>query len=218
MRRHQPAVKLCWRLLGLVRDDQLRIHAHVLTTIKSGESCDTPVPPRCARVSAGAGMGGWASLRATGWPSCGPSGPPAARRAVQHLSIVPAPAGVGGRELYVYRTSAFSWSLSNLVPNSRSTRSAISCQVRPAAFMSLRTANAFPSDRSSLSISPLFRLRKAKAMSRRRLLANGPACTPSSRGRTVALRRRGRSQYGLLQAGQRAGFLGVRGHQTLPHR
>jgi hypothetical protein len=84
--------------------------------------------------------------------------------------------------------------------------------------MSLRTANAFPSDRSSLSISPLFRLRKAKAMSRWRLLANGPACTPSSRGRTVVLRRRGRSQYGLLQAGQRAGFLGVRGHQTLSHR
>lgn len=45
MRRHQPAVKLCRRLLGSVRDDQLRIHAHVLTTIKSGESCDTPVPP-----------------------------------------------------------------------------------------------------------------------------------------------------------------------------
>jgi hypothetical protein len=84
--------------------------------------------------------------------------------------------------------------------------------------MSLRTANAFPSDRSSLSISPLFRLRKATAMFRWRLLANGPACTPSPRGRTVALRRRGRSQYGLLQAGQRAGFLGVRGHQTLPHR
>lgn len=26
--------------------------------IKSGESCDTPVPPRCARASAGAGRGG----------------------------------------------------------------------------------------------------------------------------------------------------------------
>ena len=45
MRRYQLAVKLCRRLLGLVSDDQLRIHAHVLTTIKSGESCDTPVPP-----------------------------------------------------------------------------------------------------------------------------------------------------------------------------
>ena len=97
MRRHQPAVKLCRRLLGPVRDDQLRIHGHVLTTIKSGESCDTPVPPRCARVSAGVGMGGWTALRATGWSSCGPSGPPAARSAVQHLRFVPAPDCGGGR-------------------------------------------------------------------------------------------------------------------------
>lgn len=84
MRRHQPAVKLCWRLLGLVRDDQLRIHAHVLTTIKSGESCDTPVPPRCARVSAGAGG-------VAGWPSEQQAGLPAALQARPLLKGRPAP-------------------------------------------------------------------------------------------------------------------------------
>ena len=41
--------------------------------------------------------GGWAALRASAWPSCGPSGPPAARSAVQHLGFVPAPDCSGGQ-------------------------------------------------------------------------------------------------------------------------
>lgn len=137
----------------------------------------------------------------------------------QRLGFVPAPMGCGGAgKSFTYRTKALSWSFSNVVPKSRSSRSAISCQVRPAAFMSLRTVNAFPSDRSSVPIPLLVFLRNAMATSRRRLLAKVSAFTPSFRGRIVALRRRGRSQYGLLQAGQRAGFLGVRGHHTLTHR
>lgn len=98
MRRHQPAVKLCRRPLGLVRDDQLRIHAPVLTTIKSGESCDTPVPPRCARESAGAGKGWLGSPQSIGLAFLQPSGLTTARSAAQHFRIVPAPALGGGQE------------------------------------------------------------------------------------------------------------------------
>lgn len=102
MRRHQPAVKLCQRLLGPVRDDQLRIHAHVLTTIKSGESCDTPVPPPDAPACPPAPEGGgWAALRALAWPSCGISGPPAAKSAVQLTQNCPCP-GLGWGQGPVY--------------------------------------------------------------------------------------------------------------------
>jgi len=97
MRRHQPAVKPCRRLLGLVSDDQFRIHAHIIERSNRGSLATPPYPPDApARPPAPEG-GGWAALRATGWPSCSPSGPPAARSAVQHLRIVPAPDCSGGQ-------------------------------------------------------------------------------------------------------------------------
>jgi hypothetical protein len=55
---------------------------------------------------------------------------------------------VGAGNVLSYRTRAFSWSFSSLVPNSRSSRSAISCQVRPAAFISLSTVRAWARERS----------------------------------------------------------------------
>ena len=194
MRRHQPAVKLCRRLLGLVSDDHFRIHAHVLTRIKSGESCDTPVPPRCARVSAGAGRG-------AGRPSEHRLGLPAAFQArplqkvpSSSLRIVPALAWGGGRELYSYRTSAFSWSLSNRVPNSLSTRSAISCQVRPAAFISLRTSSAFTKERSARPPDSGWLMPNALVRSFRNESLRAARLIDATKGGEAVLSLRGRSQ------------------------
>lgn len=117
------------------------------------------------------------------------------------------------RTHYPYRTSAFSWSLSNLVPNSRSNRSPISCHVLPAVFISLITVSAFIKERSSASSC-----RKAFRNSWPRTRPRASLLTGSLKGATAPFRRRGLSQYGLLQRGQRAGLLGRRGHQVLPQR
>lgn len=138
--------------------------------------------------------GGWAALRASAWPSCGPSGPPAARSAVQHLRIVPALVWGGGRELYRYRTSAFSWSLSNRVPNSRSTRSAISCQVRPAAFISLRTSSAFTSDLSARPMGSGWRIPNALPRSSRNESWRAARLNEVTTGEGAVLGLRGRCQ------------------------
>ena len=66
--------------------------------IKSGESCDTPAPPRCARVGTPAShVVAARCARASGLPSCNHPGLPAARRPAPRLGIVPAPDCGGGQ-------------------------------------------------------------------------------------------------------------------------
>lgn len=44
MRRHQPAVKLGRKRLGLVSDDQFRIHAHIIERSNRGSLATPPYP------------------------------------------------------------------------------------------------------------------------------------------------------------------------------
>jgi hypothetical protein len=157
--------------------------------LESGESHDTPVPPLGARVRTPASQWRLCSASgASGWPSFRPARCNGAHPAIRISGVW------GAGKSCCYRMSALSWSLSNLVPNSCSIRSPISCQVFPAAFISLSTDKALLRDRSSSSILWPFLSRRACVTARRRLFASVSSFAPSFRFAIATLGRRGRSQ------------------------
>ena len=196
MRRHQPAVKRGHTRLGRVRHTRLCVHHPSRTLTMSRGSLTTPPNPllrsgRHASVSLGGGVG----HQSTGLASLRPSRP--ARCDAHHpatwigsLSRTVA----GGRELYGYRISAISCSLSNLVPNSRSTRSAISFHVRPAAFISLRTASAFANERSAMPTASGWPVPNALAISLPNECWSAFGLTEAMTGAGILFTRRGRAQ------------------------
>lgn len=93
-----------------------------------------------------------------------------------------------------YRTSAFSWSLSNLVPKSRSMSSLISCQVVPAAFISFRTVSAFARERSAVSFAAVSSVRKAFFNASATARATASLFMPSFKGAIASLIRLALSQ------------------------
>ncbi len=109
MRRHQPAVKRGPEQFATVLCERFRVHHPFSGRMRNRGSLTTPPNPllrsrRHASVSVVAAQ----RDRASGQPSCNLPGPPAAMCPAPRLGLIPAPEVVGGRELSVYRTSAFS--------------------------------------------------------------------------------------------------------------
>ena len=167
MRRYQPAVKRRREQFATVLCERFRVcHPSSGRKRNRGSLSTPPNPLLRSRRHASVSMVAARRNRASGQPSSHLPGPPAAMCTAPQLGLIPAPeAGVGGRERFSYRTSAFSCSFSNLLPNSRSMRSPISCHVCPAAFISLRTASAFANERSAMPTASGWAVPNALAIS-----------------------------------------------------
>ena len=109
MRRNHPPVKRGREQFVTVLCERFRVHHPFSGRMRNRGSLTTPPTPLLrSRGHASVSVVAARRNRASGQPSCHLPGPPAAMCPALQLGLIPAPEVVGGRELSVYRTSAFS--------------------------------------------------------------------------------------------------------------
>ena len=109
MRRNHPPVKRGRQQFATVLCERFRVRHLFSGRMRNRGSLTTPPNPLLrSRGHASASLVAARRNRAAGQPSCNLPGTPAAMCTAPRLRLIPAPAVVGGRELRVYRISAFS--------------------------------------------------------------------------------------------------------------
>ena len=109
MRRNNPPVKRGREQFATVLCKRFRVRHAFFGRMRDRGSLTTPPNPLLrSRGHASVSVVAARRNRASGQPSCNLPGLPAARCTALQLGLIPAPKLAGGRELSVYRTSAFS--------------------------------------------------------------------------------------------------------------